>query len=206
MVLPILLAIAFIGLLFTFRNEISAFAQDLRKSPEEEAQQKIIDERGGLVNTSAFIFGEEGRVQINTAIDETIQTAQTNVAQFIKDAQTNIDLGIAGVNTTLAEAQKNLEQFAKDAQTNIVESSNSVFEDITNFFGSFGGQQDLKPIATVIETAPKIMTQDGKTFDLSFLTSVEELEENKIFSGSNVVTLKEPVSEDTRFSGSGSLR
>ncbi len=226
MVLPLIIGIALIGILFTFRNEIKAFAQDFRqeKTADELLEQQTIDERGALANTTAFFLGEQGLLDLQKAEADRIATNQSivtaltetipaNVDQFIKDAQLNIDNSIAGVNATLAEAQKNLEQFAQEAQTNIVESSNSLFEDITNFFGSFGGQQDVKPIATNVVDDPKIMTQDGKTFDLSFLTSAEDLEANKLtsFTGNQLVTTNDPIVDSTssagdRFSGTGSLR
>jgi len=224
MVLPLIIGIALIGILFTFRNEIKAFAQDFRedKTEEELLTQQTRDERGALANTTAFFLGEQGLLDLQAqeekriATNQSIVTALTetipaNVDQFIKDAQLNIDNSIAGVNATLAEAQKNLEQFAQEAQANIVESKDNLFNDITNFFGSFGGQQDVKPIATNVVDAPKIMTQDGKTFDLSFLTSVEELEENSGFTGAQIVTTNDPIVDSTsstssRFSGTGSLR
>ena len=210
MVFQIILLIGVAGLAFFFREDLALFLRGLK------AGAQTTQDVGGVVSTVTTGIEQAGKnlasnltltVQPDTPIfgSETGILGSKSVEQFLKDAQTNLDSNIAGVNATLVDAQKNLEQFANDAQKNIVESGNQIFEDITNFFSSFGGQTETKPIATSVESTPKIMTQDGQTFDLSFLTPVEELEDSGGFVGANVVTTNEPI-ESTRFSGSGSLR
>ncbi len=213
-----LIPIAVVGvLIFTFQEQIRNFFDDLRKPKSEEQIER--DERGAIENTQAFILGEKGLADLK-ADSEANKIA---INQFIKDSQTNIDLGLQGVNTTLVTAQQNLEKFAKESQATIVntvddsskafnESLSGAGEGITKFFNEsalniqnfFGGQTMPKAIATTINPSPPITTKSGTpVIDTAFLTSVEPISGQ----GSKIT---EPVLEkesiESRFSGSGSLR
>ena len=214
MVLPIIIGIAVIGLIITFRDQIKTFVNDLQKesTPAEVDRQQVIDERGALANTRAFIFGE--------GIFKEAEENKIKVDQFIKDAQTNIDLGLQGVNTSLVEAQQNLEKFAQESQANIVktvddsskafnESLSGAQDNITKFFSDsalniqnfFGGQSMPKAIATTIPTNPPLTTKSGTpVIDLSFLTSVEPISGQGSKVTEEELEVKAISSRATRFS------
>ena len=192
MVLPIIIGIAVIGLLITFREQIKAFAdRSLKeKTPEEVEKQDRIDDRGAFANTQAFLLGEKGLADI-TAQSEANKLL---IEKFITDSQKNIDQALTGVNESLVNAQKNLQtfadeskativtnvtQFQKDVDTNI----SGIGEGITKFFEDsrlnleniFGGQTTPKAVATSISPVQKITTKSGGTIDLSFIQSVEPI-------------------------------
>jgi len=204
MVLPILLGLGFVALLFTFRNQISGFINDLKagKTEEQIAQTALVETRGAIPNTIAFLTGEQGLNDFNE-FDKALDAA---FLKGVTDIQNNFDKTVVGVNQTLADAQANLENFAKDAQTNIQDAVDSAIKNTSDFFAGFGGQSEPKPVITTVEPNPVIQTQSGQTFDLSFLTPVDVLEQNKILGTQTVTSNEVKDLSESRFSGSGSLR
>jgi len=194
MVLPIIIGIAVIALLFTFRDQIKAFADQSLKEPttEEVEQQTKIDERGAVQNTQAFLLGEKGLADLQASSEAN----KIAIAKFISDAQKNIDIGVMGVSQTLVQAEKNLSTFAKESQETIVSSVSQFQKDVdknisgigasifqfgvdtrTNLENIFGGQTMPKAIATTVSPTPILTTKQGTAIpDLSFLTPVETLE------------------------------
>ena len=192
MVLPIIIGIAVIALLFTFRDQIKAFADDLQKekTTEEVAQEKVITERGAVANTQAFILGEKGLADLQA----TSEANKLLIEKFLTESQMNIDQALTGVNTSLVQAQKDLAKFAEESKTTIVTNVTQfqkdvdknvlgIQEGIDKFFSDsalniqnfFGGQATPKAIATSISPTQKITTKSGGTIDLSFLQGVEPI-------------------------------
>jgi len=188
MVLPIIIGIAVIALLFTFRDQIKAFADNINKesTPEEVEQEKIVTERGAIKNTQAFILGEKGLADL----DKQSEANRILIDKFLTDSQMNIDQAVSGVNETLVQAQQNLERFATESQATITKNVNQFQKDVdtnisgigsnvTKFFSEaslnlsnfFGGQATPKAVATSISPKPALTTKQGSPIpDLSFLT------------------------------------
>jgi len=203
MVLPIIIGLALLALLFTFRDEIKAFAEGLGKpQTEEEIAQ---DERGAIENTKRFIFGEGTIDELNR------QSEQNKIAidKFILDAQQNLQSNITGVNTTLIEAQKNLSTFAEQSkqtiQTNvnqfqidvnknvsgIGESFSQFIEDSRlNLTNIFGGQAKPKAIPTPAGSIqPLNLTQFAQQAQLPSLPKPQ------ITSRRGSITTAQPVNQ-----------
>jgi len=166
MVLPIIIGIAVIGLLITFREQIKAFADRSlqEKTPEEVEKQTVIDERGAFANTQAFILGEKGLKDLQ----DQSEANKLLINKFITDAQANLAQIPTGVSNTLVEAQKNLQTFADESKATIVSNVNQFQQDVNknisgigegigkffedsriNLENIFGGQAKPKPVATV---------------------------------------------------------
>lgn len=192
MVLPIIIGIAVIGLLFTFRDQIKAFADNINKekTPQEVEKQTEIDERGAFANTQAFILGEKGLKDLQ----DQSEANKLLINKFITDAQANLAQIPTGVSNTLVEAQKNLQTFADESKATIVtnvtqfqkdvdKNISGIGESVTKFFSDsalnienfFGGQATPKAIATSISPTQKLTTKSGGTIDLSFIQSVEPI-------------------------------
>jgi len=169
MVLPIIIGIAVIALLFTFKDQIKAFADRSLKEEtvEEKEKQETIDERGAFANTQAFLLGEKGLADLQAQSEAN----KLLINKFITDSQMNIDQALTGVNETLVEAQKNLANFAQESKTTIVSNVNQFQKDVNknvsgfgegiakffedsriNLENIFGGQAKPKPVATVFPT------------------------------------------------------
>jgi hypothetical protein len=183
MVIGFIIPIAIIALIFTFRDQIKAFADDLgkEKSPEEVETQRATDERGALENTKRFILGE-GTVDRLNAQSEANAIA---INKFIADANKNLESNLTGINTTLVNAQKQLETFAQESQqtiaTNVTQFQKDVDKNVSGIgagisdigasifqFGAdtrlnleniFGGQAKPKPVATTQAFSPSSSNQ-----------------------------------------------
>ena len=161
-----LIAIGVIAVaLFTFRDQIKNALDDLRKPKTE--QEVVREERGAIENTQAFILGEQGLADLKA----TSEANKIAIDKFFKDAQTNLQSNITGVNETLVQSQQNLEKFAQESQATIVSNVNQFQKDVaTNVSGIgeglgkffeesrlnleniFGGQAKPKPVSISIPT------------------------------------------------------
>jgi len=145
MVLPLIIAGGLVVVVLMFRDQIKNFADDLRSKsndPENIERQKVIDQRGALENTQAFILGEQGLKDLK---EQSAQNKQA-ITNFITESQTQLNQAVTGVNTTLAQSQKQLEEFASQSQQNIAKSINETGKTIDT---------GIKATQTAIDTSIK---------------------------------------------------